>query len=43
MSNAPLFFVSILFNIVQLLVMASRTETVEAKPKELLGAFKRYR
>ena len=43
MSAAPLFFVSVIFNIIQLLVMASRTETVEAKPKELLSAFKRYR
>lgn len=35
--------ISIVFNIVQLLVMASRTESVEAKPVELLSAIKRYR
>lgn len=41
--NAPLLIVSIVFNVIQLMVMVSRTETVEAKPKELLSAFKRYR
>jgi hypothetical protein len=35
--------VSIVFGIVQLLVMASRTEKVEAKPRELLLAVRRYR
>jgi hypothetical protein len=35
--------VSVVFGIVQLLVMASRTEKVEAKPKELLAVVRRYR
>lgn len=35
--------ISVMFGIVQLLVMASRTETIEAKPRELLLAVRRYR
>lgn len=35
--------VSVVFGIVQLLVMASRVEMVETKPRELLAAVRRYR